>query len=235
MEAYFEKSMVLTYAFPKETLIPLLPKCLQLDDFKEQYGFIAIAIVQTRNLRPKGFPSFLGNDFALIGYRIFVRYRNSQGKRLRGLYILQSETDKKKMEFLGNIFTHYHYKTTDIQIRQNENRINILSEKSELAFQFLKKGMGSMLPENSPFSNWKEARRFAGPMPFTFTFDETKNEVLIIEGIRTNWKPEPLEILSAETVFFKKRNLNGGIPANAFIVENIPYHWRKGKTELWKP
>ncbi len=235
MEAYFEKSMVLTYAFPKETLIPLLPECLELDDFKEQYGFMAIAIVQTRDLRPKGFPSFLGNNFTLIGYRIFVRYRNSQGKRLRGLYILESETDQKKMEFLGNIFTKYNYKTTDISIEKKRNQINIQSVASELSLQFLQKESASQLPENSPFADWKEARRFAGPLPFTFTFDQSKNEVLIIEGVRTNWKPEPLEILSEETAFFKKRNLKDGIPANAFIVENIPYHWKKGKIELWIP
>ena len=235
VEAYFEKSIVLTYAFPKETLIPLLPKRLELDDFKEQYGFIAIAVVQTRDLRPKGFPSFLGNNFTLIGYRIFVRYKNSQGKRLRGLYILKSETDQKKMEFLGNIFTKYNYKTTDISIQKKEDQIDIQSDHSNLHLQFLQNGSSAQLPENSPFTDWKEARRFAGPLPFTFTFDELKNEVLIIEGVRTNWKPEPLEIISAETDFFKTRNLKGGIPANAFIVENIPYHWKKGKIESWKP
>jgi hypothetical protein len=28
-----------------------------------------------------------------------------------------------------------------------------------------------------------------------------------------------------------------GIPkaplANAFIIENVPYHWKKGRTEIW--
>ena len=75
-----------------------------------------VAMVQTRELRPKGLPKFRGNSFFLIGYRIFVRYINKAGKRLRGLYILKSETDKKKMEWLGNIFTHYNYSTTDIQL-----------------------------------------------------------------------------------------------------------------------
>lgn len=235
VEAFFEKSIVITYAFPKETLQSLIPKCLELDTFQDEFAFIAVAIVQTKNLRPKGFPAFMGNDFTLIGYRIFVRYRNSKGKNLRGLYILKSETDKKKMEFLGNIFTHYNYETTDISIEQSENNIQIKSEKSQLKINLIQKGKDSKLPKNSPFLDWKEARRFAGPMPFTFTFDESKNEVLIIEGVRSNWKPEPLEIVSESVNFFNERNLNDGIPANAFIVKNIPYHWKKGKTESWNP
>ena len=59
-------------------------------------------MVQTKELRPKGFPKFMGNDFFLIGYRVFVRYTNNAGKNLRGLYILKSETDKTKMEFFVN-------------------------------------------------------------------------------------------------------------------------------------
>lgn len=77
-------------------------------------------MVQTKSLRPKGFPKILVNDFFLIGYRVFVRFTHQAGKNLRGLYILKSETDKKKMEFFGNIFTRYNYTTTDIhQSSQN--------------------------------------------------------------------------------------------------------------------
>ena len=86
-----------------------------LDTFNDKWAFIAVALVKTKDLRPKGFPKFCGSDFTLVGYRVFVRYTNSAGKKLRGLYILKSETNKKMMEFIGNFFTHYNYSTTDIE------------------------------------------------------------------------------------------------------------------------
>src|SRR3954467_9006612 len=122
VEAFFESSLVLTFAIRKEQLLPLIPKCLTLDTFNNESAFLAIAMVQTKNLRPKGFPDFLGNDFLLIGYRIFVRYENNSGKSLRGLYILKSETNSKMMAALGNIFTHYNYTTTDI-VQSNINGV----------------------------------------------------------------------------------------------------------------
>ncbi len=115
VEAFFEYSLVFTFAVPKEQLQHLIPKCLELDTFNAKWAFLAVAMVQTKGLRPKGFPKLFGNDFFLIGYRVFVRYTSNAGKTLRGLYILKSETDKRKMEFFGNIFTHYNYTTTDIQ------------------------------------------------------------------------------------------------------------------------
>ena len=74
VEAFFKSSLVLTFAIPKEQIQHLIPECLQLDTFKDKWAFIAVAMVQTKDLRPKGFPQFFGNDFFLIGYRVFVRY-----------------------------------------------------------------------------------------------------------------------------------------------------------------
>ena len=234
VEAFFESSLVLTFAVPKAEVESLIPECLTLDTFNDKWAFVAVAMVQTSGLRPKGFPKFMGNDFFLIGYRIFVQYHTNAGKRLRGLYILKSETDKKKMEIMGNIFTHYNYTTTDIIQTEKDSISSIKSDKSKFKIVFENEGENVALPQNSPFADWKEARRFAGPLPFTFTYDKEKKEVLIIEGVRENWIPKPLKVLDFNFDFLKNLNLKNTVLANAFIIKNIPYYWKKGRIETWK-
>jgi hypothetical protein len=234
VEAFFESSLVFTFAVPKEELQHLIPECLELDTFQDKWAFVAAAMVQTKDLKPKGFPKFLGNDFFLIGYRVFVRYTNNAGKRLRGLYILKSETDKKKMELMGNIFTHYNYTTTDIQQSENESVRKIHSIQSKFNVKLSQNEENINLPENSPFADWKEARRFAGPLLFTFTYNEKTKEVLIIEGVRQNWTPKPVKVLDYHFDFLDQLKLENSILANAFIIKNIPYYWKKGKIESWK-
>jgi hypothetical protein len=233
VEAFFEHSVVLTFAFPRERLARLIPECLTLDTYQDKWAFIAVALVKTTGLRPKGFPMFMGNDFTLIGYRVFVRYTSNAGKRLRGLYILKSETDKKMMEYLGNLFTHYAYTTTDIVQRQHNGQLNIQSTKSGIDLNLQINGGDIALPAGSPFANWKEARKFAGPLPFTFTYDKQTKKVLIIEGIREDWIPKPVEVISQHISFFDDMELTGGVLANAFIINNIRYYWKKGRTEQW--
>lgn len=234
VEAFFESSLVLTFAVPKEQLQALIPECLTLDTFNDQWAFLAVAMVQTKDLRPKGFPRFFGNDFFLIGYRVFVRFKTSRGKNLRGLYILKSETDKKKMEFFGNIFTHYNYTTTDISQKRKDDGVEICSKKSGFDVRINCGDAENIpLPPSSPFYNWKEARRFAGPLPFTFTHEEGSKKVLIIEGVRENWKPAPVKVLDAHFSFIDHLKLKNVQLANAFVIRNIPYYWKKGKTELW--
>lgn len=234
VEAFFQSSLVLTFAVPKEEIQHLIPKCLELDTFNDKWAFIAVAMVQTKNLRPKGFPKFMGNDFFLIGYRVFVRFTNNAGKRLRGLYILKSETDKRKMEFFGNIFTFYKYTTTDIhQIRQKDT-LKISSDKSGFKVVIETKEKENIsLPCGSPFQDWKEARRFAGPLPFTFTYSRETGKVLIIEGVRENWTPKPVQVTHYNFSFLNNMNLTDLKLANTFVIERIPYHWKKGKLERW--
>lgn len=234
VDAFFDSSVVLTFAVPKEQLQSLIPECLTLDTFEDKWAFLAIAMVQTKNLRPKGFPKFFGQNFFLIGYRIFVRYTNQKGKGLRGLYIIKSETDKKRMEFFGNIFTHYEYTTTDISqairgkyrtIKSNHSGFNISIEQTEKVIE---------IPEGSPFKDWKDARKFAGPLPHTFTYNKKNNSILIILGLRQNWKPEPVKISAYQFDFLQSLNLKNVVLANAFEIKNIPYQWQKGQLEILK-
>jgi hypothetical protein len=177
----------------------------------------------------------MGNDFFLIGYRIFVKYTNTVGKRLRGLYILKSETDQKKMEYLGNLFTQYKYTTTDIVQTRKDQMLEIKSERSNFQLKINTDTLEVPLPLHSPFADWKEARRFAGPLPFTFSYNKGTKEVLIIEGLRENWIPKPIDVLEYSFSFLDTLNLKNPTLANAFQISDIPYSWKKGKVEIWKP
>ncbi len=235
VEAFFERSVVLTFSVPKARLEHLLPECLQLDTFKDHWAFVAMAMVQTKSLRPKGFPKIFGNDFFLTGYRVFVRkYTNTNGLRLRGLYILKSETNKKKIEFFWNIFTHYKYTTTDIKEKEHDKEIVIESNASRFKIELDLADGVVPLPENSPFADWKEARRFAGPLPFTFTYNKETKEVLIIEGVREHWQPNPIKVISYQLSFLEEMGLADAVLANAFVINQVPYYWKKGKIEQWK-
>ena len=68
----------------KYSLQILISEYLQLDTFEDKWAFVAVAMVQIKDFRPKSFPTFMGNNFLLIGYRIFVRYTINAGKSLRG-------------------------------------------------------------------------------------------------------------------------------------------------------
>jgi uncharacterized protein YqjF (DUF2071 family) len=232
VEALLARTTVLTFAVPAPRLQLLLPECLTLDTFGE-WGFVAVALVQTHDLRPQGLPAWLGQNFFLIGYRLFVRYTTAAGKRLRGLYILRSETDKQHMALIGNLLTSYHYATVDIRQARTGNQLRIESKKASLQIVVDSSTAEPPLPPGSPFSTWQEARRFAGPLPFTFSYHAPQKEVVIVEGVREYWKPQPVLIETAHVGFLGQLGLQDAQLASAFTMANIPYCWKKGRTEQW--
>jgi hypothetical protein len=232
VDAWFDYSCTLTYAVPCEDIASRLPSCLEPDTFDNRWGFIAVAVVQTRRLRPAGFPESLGHDFVLVGYRYFVRYRSATDRKLRGLYILRSETDKHRMKFLGNIFTRYHYVKTNVRVTADNDVLHINADDTGLAMT-VDVGNNTSLPAGSPFASLEDARKFSGPLPFTFTCEPEKKRVLIVEGVRSDWKPQPVRVLHQNIPFLREIGHDNAIPANAFIVRDIPYHWKKGVAEPW--
>ncbi len=238
IEAKFEYTLVLTYALPVEVLTPLLFPGLTLDTF-ENYGFVAVAMVNAKKLRPKGFPEIVGQDFFLTGYRIFVRFETVDGKNLRGLRILRSDTDKPLMSVFGNVFTHYNYELASVKRRRTEDRLSIKvftpSGKGNVEVDAII-GDGKAdaeLPENSPFRTIKEARQFEGPLPNTFDLERETNSMVIVEGVRQDWRPRNIFVDVKTVDFFKHPPFKLVQPrlASAFFVENIPYWWKPGRCE----
>jgi hypothetical protein len=235
IEAFFEFSLVLTFAFPQALLQPLLPPGLVLDTYGDS-AFLAIALVQTRALRPVGLPHFLGKDFFLSGYRIFSRYRNRAGRSLRGLRILRSDTDSRWMTTFGNLLTHYSYRLCSVDWRRAGDGLDlaIATRRGEADLRLHADLVSpSLPPAGSPFPDWATARRYAGPLPFTFDYEAATGSVVIIEGVRQNWNPRPVSVTLETAGFFARPPFDTAPPvlANAFFLEGIPYRWKKGLIE----
>lgn len=231
--AQLDRVVAVSFAYPEEILRPLLPAGLEIDGY-EGLGFVTVALVWTRGLRPAGFPAALGQDFFLAGYRVFTRLRDGSGRRLRGLKIIGSETDRRRMVWLGNLMTGYHYSHVKVAIdtRGTTTRIHATraDRSTSLDLTFDDRGGEIALPPGSPFPDWRTARRFAGPMPFTFS-PQADGSFVVIEGSRTDWTPRPVELKSWRVGMFDEPPLRGVLPraANAFAVDNIPYRWERGR------
>jgi hypothetical protein len=236
IEARFEHCLVLTFAFPREKLAPLLAPGLELEEH-EGLGFLAAALVQTRDLRPAGWPRRLGQDFILSGYRIFSRFRTRSGMRLRGLRILRSDADRWRMVVGGNLLTHYNYHRCRATLERREGRLRVCVRSSDgradLNVTADLSAQPAALPSGSPFRDEAESRRFAGPLPWTFDYECETNSLILIKGVRRNWSPRLVPVMSHDVGFLRDPMFRSAEPilASAFYVGGIDYRWERGIVE----
>lgn len=231
IDARLEDCVTLTYALPADVLRRLLPPGLELETMGG-YGFTAVALVRARALRPAGFPERCGKDFFLAGYRIFCRFRLPDGRRLRGLRILRSDASPWPMAVGGNLLTHYNYHLCDAAVERSADRIAIVVHTGDRYGDVAVAAnlADGALPPGSPFSSVREARRFAGPLPFTFDYEPETHAIIAIRATRANWHPAPIAVDVTRVGFFDQPEFAGCTPvlAAAFHVTDVDYRWERG-------
>ena len=230
--AHFDECLTLTYALPADVLRPLVPPGLELETLRG-HGFVAVALVQTRSLKPERLPPVLGQDFFLAGYRVFTTFRRPDGRRLRGLRILRSDADRTMMVVGGNLLTHYNYGRCDasIAVTAAGTRVSVSTRDRGGDLDLVAGTLATALPPGSPFASIQEARRFAGPLPFTFDYEPETHAIIAIEARRTTWRPAAVDVRVDTLSFFDQPPFRDVTPvlAAAFRVSDIDYEWMRGQ------
>jgi uncharacterized protein YqjF (DUF2071 family) len=232
IEAEFGHCLVLTYALPAGILAPLLYPGLALDTYGS-WGFLAVAMVETKRLRPAFLPRPVGRDFFLCGYRVFTRFA-APGSSMRGLRILRSDTDRRLMSILGNFLTHYAYGTAQVRVEERDGTLSVELRRSpgrpELHVVADLRTKPAPLPDGSPFASLKDARRYAGPLPFTFGYEKETHSLIVVRGVRSDWDPQPVRVDVRALAFLESPPFGEAraLLANAFHMQGVPYRWERG-------
>lgn len=236
MRASFDFVLSITYAAPAAVLSKFITPGLRLDEWNG-FGFLAAAFVQTRHMRPALLPSFAGASYFFAGYRLFCRYRTVDGRELRGLRILRSDTDARMMATAGNLLTHYNYHVAKVNMQRTGDLLTLRVASrdgvgdAQLTAQLA--GPADFLPSGSPFPTAHDARRFAGPMPFTFDYEAETHSIIRVRGARAQWKPRLVPVSIEKLSFLEQETFADVTPilASCFYLEGIDYHWQRGVRE----
>jgi hypothetical protein len=138
----------------------------------------------------------------------------------------------------GNLLTHYRYRLCEAKVsdRPGEIEWDVRTPGGEADVHVVactSHGPAS-LPPGSPFRDDNDARRFAGPLPYTFDYEAETHSIIRIRGMRQGWKPRPVrvEVLANEFLRHEPFCRAKAVLANAFYVHDIPYEWSRGVRTL---
>jgi hypothetical protein len=74
------------------------------------------------------------------------------------------------------------------------------------------------------------ARRFAGPLPYTFDHEAASGSIVVVKARRSAWTPEPVAVQVSRCTFLERGPFAGTVPvlAQAFHVADLDYGWHRG-------
>jgi hypothetical protein len=134
----------------------------------------------------------------------------------------------------GNTLTHYRYRYAEIRSHVVSDALEVEIRTPDAAADLhVVADLSSRpapFPASSPFADASAARRFAGPLPWTFDFEAETGSIIMIRGRRSSWRPEPVAVEVEECTFLRDPRFGGApaVLANAFYVSDVDYRWDRG-------
>jgi Uncharacterized conserved protein (COG2071) len=134
----------------------------------------------------------------------------------------------------GNLLTHYNYHLCQVAFEEHHSEIHwtIRTQRSEADLEVFARLSDSpaALSSESPFATLAEARRYAGPLPYTFDYEQEAQSIIRIRAMRQSWHPHPVEVEVRQNTFLDREPFRRAQPilANAFHVRDVPYQWQRG-------
>jgi len=254
IRTHFDHSLVLTWAFRPEVLAEYLVDGLTLDTYTGAdgvaWGFAAVAVVKLNRLRPAFAPLSIGFSDVMVGYRVFCTMQVPRGRRrgpgsgpttegkaqdhqltLRGLRIVGSRTTNRLLQFGANASTRYSYGRMSSRVEQVGQVLEVQLRTEDHSADLTARAYLDRpdLPAGSVFADAREARRFAGPLPYTFSPDP--DGIVVVEADHNRWVPAPVAVEVDEATFFDHGPFAGAERrlSNAFYLTDVDYGWRPGR------
>ncbi|MGW6918952.1 hypothetical protein ACWGB8_34810 [Kitasatospora sp. NPDC054939] len=132
------------------------------------------------------------------------------------------------------LLSRYHYRLARIGSRvvgdTLEFKVISADGRADLHVRADLAGRPAPLPAGSPFPDARAARRFAGPLPYTFEYEPQTRSMIVVKAVRAHWEPVPVAVDVHRLTFFDHGPLAGSRPvlANAFHVADLDYGWEPG-------
>jgi hypothetical protein len=142
------------------------------------------------------------------------------------------------MRVFGNLLTHYGYEHSRCRVSRTDGTYAVeVNSPKGIADLYVEADLSAQAqapPPGSPFPDLREARKFAGPLPFTFDYERQTHSIIRVEGVRQDWYPTPVAVTVLRNTFLEQDAFRsaGAVLANAFYLENVPYAWKPGIREV---
>ena len=224
-----ERRMLINYIAEPEVVEKIIPQ-----PFKPKlYGgkaIVGICLIRLKNIKPKGFPDFMGVSSENGAHRIAVEWEEN-GETEEGVYIPRRDTSLKLNALVGGrIFPGKHY-YAKFNVREENNDYHLDFQSSDHTTIEIDAKLASEFNSNSIFKSLENVSEFFEKGSLGYSPNGNNFDGLKLEAYK--WEVKPLYVSNVKSSFFEDSNVfpEGSIKFdNAILMTNIEHEWKSLKT-----
>jgi hypothetical protein len=230
IQGLIKRRMLINFRVDPALLQKLLPAPFR-PKLHDDFAIAGICLIRLENIRPAGFPAFLGLASENAAHRVAVEWDASSGQVTEGVFIPRRDTGSRLNHLAGGrIFPGEHH-LASFHVLDDGERIDFAMQSRDGNVSVRVRVFESdAWPPSSCFASLSESSRFfeGGSLGYSVTSDPRRLDGLRLETQR--WRVRALAIENVESSFFADRTLFPAGSAefdHALIMRDIPHEWHQ--------
>lgn len=228
------RRILLNYRMAPDVARAVLPARFRPKLFRG-HAIAGICLIRLEEIRPKGFPGFIGISSENSAHRIAVEWEDDHGETRQGVFVPRRDTDSCMNAFAGGrVFpgVHHHSKFT-VEDRDGRISMRIIADGIEQPLVELEATETGVFPETSVFSSLGDSSDFfkAGCIGYSARPDSCTLDGLLLKV--SDWQVSPLAVQRVRSAYYDDRSVfpDGSIELDhALLMRDIPHEWHSEPT-----
>ena len=188
-------------------------------------AIVGICLIRLKNVKPKGFPNFLGVSSENGAHRIAVEW-DDDGQVKEGVYVPRRDTSLRLNTILGGrLFPgKHHFAKFNVQESEGHYHIDFVSsDQTTIAIDATE---SSQFNPDSIFKTLENVSSFFEKGSTGYSPNKNKFDGLKLQAYK--WEVRPLEVSKVQSSFFENEKLfpKGSVKFdNALLMTKIEHEW----------
>jgi len=224
IKGIIDRRILINYTVDPEIVAEIIPRPFRPKLYKDK-AIVGICLIRLKEIRPKGFPGFIGISSENAAHRIAVEWEEN-GETKEGVYIPRRDSSSFLNSIIGGrIFPgkHYHAK---FDVEETNGNYKIAFKSSDNTNIAISAEKTDDFNKSSIFETLDNASDFMKNGALGYSPKGDKYEGLLLKTY--TWKVEPLKVKSVSSSFFEnihhfpKDSIQFD---NALLMTSIEHEW----------
>ena len=220
-----DRRILINFTADPEVIKQIIPSPFRPKVYKEK-AIVGICLIRLKNIKPKGFPDFIGVSSENGAHRVAVEW-NEEGEVKQGVFIPRRDTSLYLNTLIGGRFfpgKHYLAKFNVQETNSNYHVDFISSDKTKISIDAKET---TTFDSNSIFKSLENASAFFEKGEVGYSPNKNKFDGLKLQTYK--WEVRPLDVKNVQSSFFENEEIfpKGSIQFdNALLMTKIEHEWR---------
>lgn len=225
IHGYIDRRILINFTADPKSVEKIIPLPFRPKIYKDK-AIVGICLIRLKNIKPKGFPDFIGVNSENGAHRIAVEW-DENGETKSGVYIPRRDTSLKLNAFVGGrLFPGKHY-LAKFNVQETNGNYHIDFKSSDETTTSIDATETKVFNENSIFGTLENASKFFENGDLGYSTNKNKFDGLRLKAYK--WEVQPLAVSHVKSSFFENEEIfpKGSVNFdNALLMTNIEHEWK---------